>query len=177
MRWAAAEEGAGAPPREADLGFAALTGLLFAGGAYKLLSLSTGEEIHNDYRARMALRRGDDGYIVADTERRLYDLASSHQRNRERLEIAGWIVGGISAAAWLGVEASDMDPSAKRVLRVSPMMMMFSGGLMVIGARVTRTPEEQMYKLWRDDPGIRQIPRLGVAPARGGGMFTLSGSF
>jgi len=165
------------PPRELDYAIGGAAALAVGFGLGKLLGSSPGERIHTDFRSRMALRRGDDGYIVADTERRLAELAARDARMRRWLGWAGWAIAGVTTGAWLVFEASHHDPRANPGVRLLAADFIGCGALMVIGSQLGRTPEERIYSLWQNDPGIRRIPRIGVAPAPGGAMLSLGASF
>jgi hypothetical protein len=172
--------------RDSDAVLAGLVGVAVLAGTIELLTLSKGEKIQRDFRRRMLARRGDDGLIVADTERQLADLAASHARKRKIGEYVGWGLLALSAAVLVLGETADRpvpDPTfvprrdVRETTRFTGAIGITTGALIVTLARLMRTPEERIYGLWRDDPSIRRIPRLGIAPANGGGMLTLDGNF
>ena len=165
------------PRRDVDVMIGGATALLLGLGASKLLGSSPGERLRADYRARMALRRGDDSVVVADTERRLADIAERDARMRKYLGWTGWAIMGITAGAWLTFEASHHDPRLDPAMRFFAADLIGNGALLVIGSQLMRTPEERIYSLWQNDPGIRRIPRLGIAPAAGGALLSFGASF
>lgn len=168
-------------PKELDYAMLGLGSVMMLVGAIELLRISDGEKIHRDYRRRMALRRGDDSAIVADTERRLYDLASRHARRRKYAEYAGWGIAALSAGLILATETRSVNSESDRAVRATGRFVgafgVSMGALVIVLSRVIRTPEERIIGLWHGDPSIRRIPRVGFSPTNGGGMVVLGGTF
>lgn len=77
--------------------------------------------------------------------------------SRRVSEVARWVRAGVGA----GIGSS----------------MLIAGIGFGASDRLTSDPVEEVIEIWRDDPSLKRLPRLGIAPITGGAMLSLSGEF
>jgi hypothetical protein len=149
------------------------------GGLRALLHSSGGERLYASYLARMSDPRTDKASVVADTERRLGELAGEWRSTRHILMGGGVAVAAI---AGLGLVLTERVAGRTDEQRFTDRGMLggtaFVGALLVM-ASLQESPVEQMHDLWTHDPDLSRLPRfdLSLAPARGGLTVGLSGRF
>jgi hypothetical protein len=145
---------------------------------YYLLHRTEGERMYDDFVVQMANPKTDKARLVANTERRLNDLADGKRRERRWTLIAGIVVTGLSIANLALYERLDQTSDQRSYHRtVFASGMLWGAGFIL--ASTSPTTVEQMRELWTRDPGISRLPRVsvGIGPTHGGGFLSLESHF
>ena len=143
-----------------------------AAGAIGLWKRSPAEKLHA--RFVRGLSRGDDpALVVAETEKELYRVAQDYRRTRMLMR---WTGLGIAVTAASVFVANEVRGNASFENRFSLGLLTATGGWVAFSS-LYEYPIERMVMAWEKDPGIRRLPRLALAPLRGGVMLGLSGTF
>ncbi|MGA9524488.1 MAG: hypothetical protein WBV82_23735 [Myxococcaceae bacterium] len=156
-------------------------GLLTAGvGTWALLSPSEAELTFRDFAMSMAQPGVDPSQVVAATELRLNALLEEERSSRMTIRLVSGI--GMSAAA-VGTVAMLLDDGLRARPQDEREQVWLTTGYSAVLFATTfaysfvESPTERLIRLWLEDPGIQQIPRISVGVIPGGGSVSLSGEF
>lgn len=150
-------------------------GAMIVGGIGLFLP-SRAEKLHDEFVRRIGKER-DPAPIVASTEEELHRVAKTY---RDRRTWARWSGFGLAAMAISLVAIGDL--AGEGSAKTDSLGLYLSGFIGLSGALAAFSsyyeyPTEQMVRLWDADPGIRQLPRVSVAPRVGGATVGLGGAF
>jgi|HubBroStandDraft_6_1064221.scaffolds.fasta_scaffold158916_1 hypothetical protein len=153
------------------------------GGGVILALRGDGERLYGDYVRALANPPVDGARVVADTEKRFFDLSDRTRLARHVLQPVGWGLVGLAAADFVFEEATDRNATRRLELGVVDGCVGFAGLATAILSSVP-SPIERLGDLWANDPAIQRLPRavepphLSVAPLRGGGaLIGVGGAF
>ncbi|MFT3767916.1 MAG: hypothetical protein QM820_20900 [Minicystis sp.] len=152
-------------------------GLSLTFGGLKLFRLSDGERLHEDFvRAMAAASPAGAAKVVADTERRLFELAGDYRRDRRILRGVGITAAALST---VGLVVSAVPGTG---IQDRGQFAIASGGAAIVGVvgivqSFVPTPIERMADLWSTDPSLTRVPRVSLAPFVGPGALGLRGTF
>jgi hypothetical protein len=141
-----------------------VTGGLSLGGAlFSFLMPGAGERLYDDYRGGLASSARDPALVIADTERKLFELAET----RRTVRIITGAMGGaflLGGAALIGygtwAQTSDTTRQANDLLGV----LTVGFGAAVLGNALFPSPIEQIAEQWSLDPGLQRMPRVAPRP-------------
>jgi hypothetical protein len=158
-------------------------GALALGGVATLAFWRNGEHLYDDYLHAMASPPVDGARVVADTEKRLFEMADTSRHIRHVLAPVGWSVAAITAGLFAVEEATDGNAQRRLELGTIDGIVGFCALTMATVSSVP-SPIERMVELWSNDPAIQRLPRaferpsVTILPVRGGGAaLGLRGAF
>ena len=122
--------------------------------------------------------------MLAQTEEGLLGL-QKQEKLRRRFDIAGGSVllgVGVAAAVTVGVASATprhwgLGQDALTAVELSSVALASFGAWTLITGLLQRSTSDRLIEVWQKDPAMLSMPRLSVAPVRGGGMLALSGQF
>jgi uncharacterized membrane protein YuzA (DUF378 family) len=139
--------------------------------------------LYDDYVRALANPPVDGARVVAETEKRFFDLSDRARFRRHILGPIGWGLVGLAAADFAVEQFADKNPTARLQAGVVDGCVGFAGLATAIISSVP-SPIERLGDLWANDPAIQRLPRtiesphISIAPLRGGGAaIGLTGAF
>jgi hypothetical protein len=151
-------------------------------GAVVLGVRGDGERLYDDYVREMAGLPLDGARVVADTEKRFFELADAARSLRRVFRPVGWVLVAAAAADFVVELAADKNASSRLDIGVVDGCVGFAGLATAIVSSVP-SPMERLADLWASDPAMQRLPRaleaphVAIAPVPGGVAFSLSGAF
>ena len=87
-----------------------------------------------------------------------------------------WSSVGLTALSATTLVLNEIDNPKNTAGRVYLVGYTALGAFCIVASRF-EYPMERLVRLWSEDPGLRQVPRLTVSPIHGGAALGLAGSF
>ncbi len=146
--------------------------ILIGAGIYQLVRTADLERLARRFDERAAT---DPHRALAEADVEIARLAKEAATERRVTAVVGGVGAAFFAGSWIYRELREGSISnGERIFSYGiPIALMIS----FVGSSFIPTPQERLARLWKEDPSLRTIPRVGIAPAPGGAFLSLSGAF
>ncbi|RKG96103.1 hypothetical protein D7X74_41655, partial [Corallococcus sp. CA047B] len=133
-----------------------------------------------EFNASDADPAADPGRTIARVDYRLNRFLAQERKIRRQLATAGWLYVGASVVMFGLAEllrVTDSDPQVVVDGERAALLMAVSGTSYLLRAHYTQSATEHLVRQWNSDPELRRLPRVSVAPVRGGAMLAVGAAF
>jgi hypothetical protein len=152
--------------------------LQLAGSAFLLHRQSEGEELARHFQEKLSTPGYDPAQLVAQTEMQLQLLLNQERRQHRVTQTVGGLYGAMAVGILVINETGMGIPEEyKYAGRNLGAFLAVVSARMILSTYFEKSSTEQVIRIWQNDPGIKNLPRVSLAPLSGGGMFSLQGTF